>query len=79
MLRIAMMTLASAALAAGPTLARTNAAPVAAVEAAAPTPSAPQAEAKPKGDKICKRVALTGSRMPRLVCQTAEEWAAERR
>ena len=44
-------------------------------QAAEPARDAARPQAgKAKVELICKRVTLTGSRMPKKVCQAAEDW-----
>jgi hypothetical protein len=44
-------------------------------KAAEPARDAARPQAgKAEVELICKRVTLTGSRMPKKVCQTAEDW-----
>ena len=44
---------------------------------ATPAPDgAPATAAAPQGDKVCKRMTLTGSNMPQTQCRTEAEWAA---
>lgn len=74
-----LIVLGLGVLAAGPALAQEGAATGAAEPATAEAAPAAKPGKEDRKGKVCRNEDVTGSRMPKRVCHTPEQWAARER